>query len=479
MRGWIRSFAEKGNIRETLDRCVGRIRRFDADLKSFVRVECEDIPAAVESAELNSTGRLRGVPIAIKDNLSVKGWEVTCSSAILKGYTAPYDATVIERLRAEGAIFVGRTNMDEFAFGSSCETSVYGPTHNPWDLARVPGGSSGGSAAAVAADLVPAALGSDTGGSIRQPAAFCGIVGLKPTYGRVSRYGLVAFASSLDQIGPMTRSVEDAAILMEVMAGRDGRDSTSSDRPVPAYTAKLGESIRGLKIGMPEEYFAEGLDPEVRAAVEGAVGLLTREGARVVPVRLPSTRHAVPVYYVIGPSEASSNLARFDGVRFGNRDLSAETLGRMYESTRSRGFGAEAKRRILLGTYALSSGYYDAYYLKAMKVRRKIIDDFDAAFREADLLVSPTAPSCAFRIGEKSDDPISMYLSDVYTISANLAGIPALSLPCGLSKSGLPIGIQFMGRPFDEETLLKTGFVLEEKTGWANRAAPAYSGAGA
>ena len=415
------------------------------------------------------SGVLAGVPVAIKDNICVEGEEVTCGSKILKGFVAPYDATVIKKLKEAGAVIFGRMNMDEFAFGSSCETSCYGPTHNPHDFERVPGGSSGGSAAAVAGGVAVCALGSDTGGSIRQPAAFCGVVGLKPTYGRVSRYGLVAFASSLDQIGPITRDVRDAAILLKVIAGHDPKDSTSADVPVPDYEKSLGENIKGMKIGIPKEYFQKGLNPDVEKSVRDAVKKLESLGASMQEVSLPHTRFAVSVYYIVAPSEASSNLARFDGVRFGFRAASTGSLLEMYERSRGEGFGAEAKRRILLGTFSLSSGYYDAYYLRAMKVRTKIKNDFDEAFKKVDVIATPTAPSVAFKIGEKTTHPLEMYLSDIYTISVNLAGLPAISIPCGTAKpangnTALPIGLQLIGKPFDEVSLLKMAYAYEQNS---------------
>jgi aspartyl-tRNA(Asn)/glutamyl-tRNA(Gln) amidotransferase subunit A len=449
---------------EVLAQHLRRIERFNPRLNAFVGVEARDGDAE-RAREAAPRGKLAGIPVAVKDNICVRGWETTCASRILEGFRSPYDATVIVRLREEGAVLVGRTNMDEFAFGSSCETSCYGPTRNPWDPARSPGGSSGGSAAAVAADLAPLALGSDTGGSIRQPASFCGIVGLKPTYGRVSRYGLVAFGSSLDQIGPMARTVEDAALLLQVIAGFDPQDSTSADRPVPDYLRFCGEPVKGMRVGIPREYFGEALSAEVKKAVDAAVGALKGKGVEFREVSLPHTEYAVPVYYIIAPSEASSNLARFDGVKYGYRDPEAAGVVELVERTRGKGFGAEAKRRILLGTYALSSGYYDAYYLKAMRVRRRILEDFERAFHEVDCLVTPTSPTPAFKIGEKTSDPLSMYLSDIYTISANLAGVPALSMPCGLSSGGLPVGIQFTGRPFEEGPLLRLAFALQEKLG--------------
>ncbi len=408
-------------------------------------------------------GPLAGIPISVKDNICTHGWETTCASKILKGYVPPYDATVIRKLKEAGAVIAGKCNMDEFAFGSSNESSSFGPVYNPWDLSRVPGGSSGGSAAAVSADLAFATLGSDTGGSIRQPASFCGIVGLKPTYGRVSRYGLIAFGSSLDQIGPLTKNVEDSALMMNVLAGHDPSDSTSADLPVPDYTKSLTKNVKGLKIGIPKEYFLKGLDPEVEKVVRNAAKVYQDLGAEVIEVSLPHTPYAVHVYYVVATAEASSNLGRFDGVEYGFRAESSN-LTDMYVETRSLGFGAEAKRRILLGTFVLSSGYYDAYYLRGLKVRTLLKKDFENAFSKVDLILSPTAPTPAFKLGEKTSDPISMYLSDIYTISANLAGIPAMSLPGGFSTSGLPIGIQLMAKPFAEETIFRAAYTFEQST---------------
>jgi aspartyl-tRNA(Asn)/glutamyl-tRNA(Gln) amidotransferase subunit A len=463
------------SAREVLASHLNQIDALNPQIHAFISVEGRDAARAVASAEANPKGKLAGVPIAIKDNLCVTGWETTCGSRILKGFFSPYNATVINRLLAEGAVLTGRVNMDEFAFGSSCETSCYGPTRNPWDTERVPGGSSGGSAAAVAAGLVPVALGSDTGGSVRQPASFCGVVGLKPTYGRVSRYGLVAFASSLDQIGPITATVEDSARILEVIAGHDSMDSTSSRVPVEPYSKPLGETIKGLRVGLPKEFLSFPLPPDVQAAFDRSIKILTDAGAEIVPVSLPHTEHAVSVYYIVGPCEASSNLARFDGVRYGDRDLGAKSLADLYLRTRQQGLGAEAKRRIILGTFALSSGYYDAYYLKAMKVRRKMIDDYERAFQQADVLICPTAPSGAFKIGEKTSDPMSMYLSDIYTLSANLVGVPAISVPCGYTAQGLPVGLQFMSKPFAETTLLKAAYAFEQKSGAADRRPKIYA----
>jgi aspartyl-tRNA(Asn)/glutamyl-tRNA(Gln) amidotransferase subunit A len=424
-------------------------------------------------------GPLAGVPVAIKDVLCVQGEPTTCGSRMLKGFRPPYDATVIARLKAADAILFGKTNMDEFAMGSSTENSAYGPTHNPWDETRVPGGSSGGSAAAVAAGLAPLSLGSDTGGSIRQPAAVCGIVGLKPTYGRVSRYGLIAFASSLDQIGPFAHDLSDTALLLKVIAGHDSRDSTSVDEPVPDYSATLDKPPGSLRIGVVREFFGEGLDPEVGAAVQEAVKIYQKAGATIKEVSLPHSRDGVPAYYIVAPAECSSNLARYDGTTYGHRaeDFSPRYPGeeeiaplvRMMMVSRAQGFGPEVKRRIMLGTFALSAGYADQYYNKALQVRRKIRGDFDAAFREVDVLLGPTSPTPAFKLGERTANPLSMYLSDIYTITANLAGIPGLSIPCGLTRAGLPIGLQLLAAPFAEEALLRTARVFERETDWHTR----------
>jgi aspartyl-tRNA(Asn)/glutamyl-tRNA(Gln) amidotransferase subunit A len=406
---------------------------------------------------------LFGVPVSIKDNICTRGWETTCASKILKGHVPFYDATVVRKLREAGAILFAKCNMDEFAFGSSTETSAYGPTYNPWDVARVPGGSSGGSAACVAADEAIAALGSDTGGSIRQPAALCGVVGIKPTYGRVSRYGLVAFGSSLDQIGPLAKTVEDAAILLGVLAGHDPLDSTSADVPVPDYTQALRQEVKGLRIGLPKEYFVKGLDREVEASVRGAAETFSGLGAEITEVTLPHTEYAVAVYYIVAVAEASSNLGRYDGVQYGYR-YETDDLLEMYIETRDRGFGSEAKRRILLGTFVLSAGYYDAYYLKGQKVRTLIKQDFDQAFKKVDLILTPVSPTPAFKIGEKIDDPLAMYLSDIFTIPVNLAGVPALAMPCGFSSAGLPIGLQLIGKHFDEPALLRAAHAFEQAT---------------
>ncbi len=404
---------------------------------------------------------LAGVPVGIKDVLVMQGSPATAGSRILEGYRPPYDATVVQRLEAAGAVLVGKLNCDEFAMGSSNENSGYGPVHNPVALDRVPGGSSGGSAAAVAAGMAVATLGTDTGGSIRQPASFCGVVGVLPTYGRVSRYGLIAFASSLDRVGPFTRTVRDAAIMLGVIAGHDPLDSTSANVPVPDYVAALQQPVKGLRVGVPTEYFGAGLDPEVRVSVEAAIESLRAAGCTIHPVSLPHTRYAIPTYYLVATAEASANLARFDGVRYGFRAKDANTLNAMYRRSRDIGFGAEVKRRILLGTYALSAGYYDAYYKKAQQVRTLLTRDFVSAFDQVDVLVTPTAPTPAFKLGEKTDDPLSMYLADIYTVTASLAGICGISVPCGASSQGLPIGAQILGKHFDEATVLRAALAVE------------------
>lgn len=410
----------------------------------------------------SAKGILKDIPVAIKDNLCIKGELCTCASHILDGFVPPYSATVIERLLNNGAILLPRANMDEFAMGSSTENSYYGVSKNPYDTDRVVGGSSGGSCAAVASNQAIAALGSDTGGSIRQPAAFCGVVGMKPTYGRVSRYGLVAFASSLDQIGPITKDVTDNAILLGVISGHDPKDSTSADIPVPDYTKSLTKDIKGLKIGIPKEYFIEGVDPEINDSVRKGIKELSAMGAEVVDISLPHSDYSTAAYYIIATAEASSNLARFDGVQYGLRDKSVNSLYDMYTHTRAKGFGDEVKRRIFLGTYVLSAGYYDAYYLKALKVRTLILNDFIEAFKKVDVIITPTTPTPAFKIGEKMDDPLQMYLSDIFTISVNLAGLPAISVPCGFTKNKLPMGMQIIGKHFDEETILKTAYAYEQ-----------------
>ncbi len=445
------------NSKELFESLKTRVQAIDPKIKAYLKFQ--DSP---DIGPVNG-GPLAGIPISIKDNMCTDNWETTCASKILQGFIPPYDATVVKKLKSAGAFIAGKCNMDEFAFGSSNESSAFGPVHNPWDLSRVPGGSSGGSAAAVAADEAFAALGSDTGGSIRQPASFCNVVGLKPTYGRVSRYGLIAFGSSLDQIGPITKTVEDAAIIMNVIAGHDPNDSTSANLPVPDYTKSLVKNVKGLRIGLPKEYFIKGLDPEVERAVRGAAKLYQDLGAKIVEVSLPRAHFAVHIYYIVATAEASSNLGRFDGVQYGFRSKSSN-LNEMYIETRDQGFGAEAKRRILLGTFVLSAGYYDAYYLRGLKARTLLKKEFEEAFKQADLILSPTSPTPPFRLGEKIDDPISMYLSDIYTISANLAGIPAMSIPGGFSSTGLPIGIQLMAKPFDEETIFRAAYTFEQST---------------
>jgi aspartyl-tRNA(Asn)/glutamyl-tRNA(Gln) amidotransferase subunit A len=405
---------------------------------------------------------LAGVPVAIKDVMSTCGVRTTAGSKILENYVPAYDCTAVARLEAAGAVILGKLNCDEFAMGSSNENSAFYPVHNPRDLERVPGGSSGGSAAAVAAGMAIATLGSDTGGSIRQPASFCGVVGFMPSYGRVSRYGLIAFASSLDRIGPLTNTVKDAALMLRTIAGRDPMDSTSADAPVPDYAATLESDVRGLRVGVPKEYFGEGLEAEVRSSVETAIEKISRLGCEVVPISLPHTTYAIPAYYIVATAEASANLARYDGVRYGLRASDARTLGEMYSRTRDAGFGAEVKRRILLGTYVLSAGYYDAYYLKAQRVRTLLTRDFDAAFQQVDAIVTPTSPTPAFKLGEKTDDPLAMYLADIYTVTADLAGIPGISVPCGNTRAGLPIGLQILGRQFDEATVLRLAHAYEQ-----------------
>ena len=440
-----------------------QIKEVGKKTNALISFDPDALKSRAESLKQNKKkGKLFGIPIAIKDNICVKDELATCSSKILKDFRAPYDATCIQKLKEEGALIIGRSNMDEFAFGSSCETSCYGATRNPWDLNRIPGGSSGGSAAAVANDETILAIGSDTGGSIRQPASLCGVVGLKPTYGRVSRYGLIAFASSLDQIGPLGKDVQDTALLLNTIAGFDPKDSTSADIPVPDYTKSLVKDVKGLKIGVPKEYFVGGANKEATEAVWNAIKLLEKLGAKYEEISLPHTEYALSVYYIIAPAEASSNLARFDGVQYGLR--SKGPLLEMYKETRKAGFGNEAKRRIILGTYVLSSGYYDAYYLKAQKVRTSIKEDFDEAFKNFDCIITPTSPTPAFKLGEKLDDPLSMYLSDIFTIPANLSGIPGISVPCGFTKSGLPLGLQILAKPFAEETIFRVAYTFEQNT---------------
>ncbi len=472
-----------GESAEAITRaCLDAIKTRDGRVKAFLHV---DEAAALEQARAVDAkrkagaplGPLAGVPVAVKDVLCTKGVATTCGSKMLRNFRPPYDARVVTALRDADAVLIGKTNLDEFAMGSSTENSAFHVTRNPWDVTRVPGGSSGGSAAAVAAGLAPVALGTDTGGSVRQPAALCGVVGLKPTYGRASRFGLVAFASSLDQVGPFGRTVADAARLLGVIAGHDPRDSTSVDAPVPPYLDQLDESVRSLTIGVPREYFGEGLDPEVERAVRAALTVYEGLGATVKEVSLPHSPHAVATYYLVATAEASSNLARYDGVHYGHR---AETwnpetereygrLVAMYQATRAEGFGPEVQRRVMLGTYALSSGYYDAYYLKALKVRRLIKNDFDRAFAECDVILGPTSPTAAWTVGEKADDPLAMYLSDIYTISANLAGIPGVSIPCGFTADVMPIGLQLLTAPFEEAKLLRAARMYERETDWYKR----------
>lgn len=421
-------------------------------------------------AEGKKRGALEGIPIGLKDVLAVRGQKLTCASKILENYVSPYTASSLEKLKSRGGIFWGRLNMDEFAMGSSCENSAFQPTHNPWDLSRIPGGSSGGSAAAVAAGECVASLGSDTGGSIRQPASLCGVVGMKPTYGLVSRYGLAAFASSLDQIGPFARCVKDAAILLEAVAGHDPKDSTSVDCEIPDYASNISlEAFKGAKIGIPKEYFGAGIDPEVKAIVEKAIADCASQGAEIVEISLPHTDLAIPVYYIIATAEASSNLARYDGVRYTRRSPNTTDAIDIYYKSRAEGFGEEVKRRIILGSYVLSSGYYDAYYLRAQKVRTLIRRDFEAAFEKVDVIMTPTSPTTAFKIGEKTSDPLSMYLSDICTINVNLAGLPGISVPCGFSDAGLPVGLQMIGKAFDERNLLSFAASYEAAHEWASR----------
>ncbi|MCE5267173.1 MAG: Asp-tRNA(Asn)/Glu-tRNA(Gln) amidotransferase subunit GatA [Planctomycetaceae bacterium] len=482
--------------RELTQAYLDRIARHDAAIGAFLRVDAARALAQADSVDCRRRagkplGSLAGLPVAVKDVLCTEGERTTCASRMLEQFRPPYDATVVAKLKAADAVLIGRTNMDEFAMGGSNENSAFRPVHNPWDLARVPGGSSGGSAAAVSARMTPLAIGSDTGGSIRSPAALCGITGLKPTYGRVSRYGLVAFASSLDQVGPMGQSAEDCALLLEVLAGHDPKDSTSVDTPAPRYSETIRQPLECLRLGLVREHFGDGLNPEVEAAAREAVRVYESLGATVVDLSLPHSKYAVATYYIIAPCEASSNLARYDGVHFGYRagqgaevsDQGAEIRGadssnspasdsplvRMYRDSRSDGFGAEVKRRIMLGTYALSAGYYDAYYKKALQVRRLIRQDFDRAFEQVDLIVGPVTPTPAFKLGERTDDPLAMYLFDLYTVSTNLAGIAAMSIPCGVSSAGLPIGLHLQSPPFAEERLLRAAHMYQRATDWHKR----------
>ncbi len=454
--------------REITDSVLRRIEKVEKKVHAFITLMADEATEQASRADImiqnGEGGPLTGIPLAIKDLICIQGTRTTCGSRILENYIPPYDATVVENLKAAGAVFVGKANMDEFAMGSSTENSFFGPTHNPWDLERIPGGSSGGSAAAVAADECIASLGSDTGGSIRQPAACCGVVGLKPTYGRVSRYGLVAFASSLDQIGPFGKDVRDTALLMNVIGSHEPRDSTSVDNALPDYTRALTGDVRPMVLGIPRECFIQGIDPEVESAVREAIQTLEKLGARVVEVTLPNSQYAVAVYYIVAPAEASSNLARYDGVKYGFRAKESRDLLEMYMESRSQGFGAEVKRRIMLGTYVLSAGYYEAYYRKASQVRTLIGEDFQKAFSACDVLIMPTTPTPAFKLGEKIDDPLQMYLSDVFTIPCNLAGLPGLSLPCGFTKEGLPIGLQIVANHFQEEKLFRVAHTYEQNT---------------
>ncbi len=462
--------------RAVTEAVLGRIKAVDGKVRAYITVTEDVARRQAEEADMRLASKdpgspLLGIPVAVKDNMCTEGIKTTCASKILGNFVPPYDATVVRKLKQAGYVLCGKPNMDEFAMGSSTENSGFFITKNPWDLARIPGGSSGGSAAAVAAGECIGALGSDTGGSIRQPAACCGVVGLKPTYGRVSRFGLVAFASSLDQIGPITKDVTDAALLMNVIAGHDPRDSTSVNIPAPDFTKALKKDAKGLKIGIPKEYFIEGMDPEVERSVRDAVKTLERLGARAVEVSLPHTGYAVATYYILATSEASSNLARYDGVKYGFRVQGAKDLMDMYFKTRSQGFGPEVKRRIMLGTYALSAGYYEAYYKKGQQVRTLIKRDFDEAFKAVDVIATPTAPTAAFKIGEKSADPLQMYLSDIFTISVNLAGIPGISIPCGFTRENLPIGLQLLGKHFDEENILHFAYAYEQATEWHKKRA--------
>jgi len=456
------------SISEIATAILDRIDEVDNQIRAFLKVDADSlIRQARELDRRRDTGELKlgfltGIPIAVKDNIVTRDMETTAGSRMLEHYMSPYDATVIRKLKQDGALLLGKTNCDEFAMGSSNENSAFFPTRNPWDLTRVSGGSSGGSAASVASFQVPAALGSDTGGSIRQPAAFCGVVGLKPTYGRVSRYGLIAFASSLDQIGPLARTVRDSASLLQVIAGHDSHDSTSARHPVDNYVSQLNRDINGLRVGVPAEWFSSSLDPDVQHYVNGAIRTFEQLGCKIEEVHLPHSKYAVAIYYIIAPAEASSNLARYDGVKFGYRTGEYPDLESMYRHTRSEGFGEEVKRRIMIGTYVLSSGYYDAYYLKASKIRTLIRKDYVNVFNSVDIIVGPTTPTLPFKIGEKNDDPLEMYLTDIFTVPANLAGLPGISLPCGFTQEGLPIGVQILAPHFKEALLLRVAYNLEQ-----------------
>ncbi|MBV9080886.1 MAG: Asp-tRNA(Asn)/Glu-tRNA(Gln) amidotransferase subunit GatA [Elusimicrobia bacterium] len=471
--------SKKFTARDVAASSLNAIKRTNGKLNAYLTVLEQEALAIADAVDAKikagkPVGKLAGVPIALKDNLMLTGAKTTCASKILGNYIAPYDAFVVKRLKDEDAVFVGKTNLDEFAMGSSTENSAFGPTRNPWDTARIPGGSSGGSAAAVATRTVPIALGSDTGGSIRQPASLCGVLGLKPTYGRVSRYGVIAFASSLDQIGPFTHTAQDMALVMSVISGKDPADSTSVDEPVPDFSAEAAKSIKGLKIGIPNEYFIEGVDPEVTKAVNAAAETMKKLGAEVKKISLPNSGAALAVYYILAPSEASSNLARFDGMRYGFRSPGASNLIEQYAIDRRDGFGPEVTRRIMIGTYALSSGYYDAYYAKAQKVRTLIKRDFDTAFKDVDLILTPVSPTPAFKLGEKVGDPLTMYLSDIFTIPCNLAGIPGISVPCGFSSENLPIGVQFYADLFKDDLLIRAAAAYLNETGF-HRKTPAVT----
>ena len=460
---------------DILDSVYKRIESVDPKVKAYLLLIKEKAYEMAGAAQKRidkgeNVTELTGIPVGLKDNMVLEGVETTCGAEMLKGYKPPYTSTVLKKLEEAGAVFIGKLNMDEYAFGSSTENSAFFTTHNPWNLERVPGGSSGGSAAAVAADMCVAALGSDTGGSIKQPASLCGVTGLRPTYGRVSRYGLIAFGSSLDQIGPLTKTAKDSAVLLKYMAGADGRDSTSAPEKVLNYSGQLDRGVSGLTIGIPEEYFAEGMDGGVKEAVENAVKVFEGKGAKTKMISLPHTKYALDVYYIVAPAEASSNLARFDGVQYGLRDTEAGNLIDMYKKSRQKGFGPETKRRIMLGTYVLSSGYYDAYYKQAQKARTLIKKDFDNAFSGGvDLIMTPTSPTTAFKIGEKSSDPLTMYLSDVFTIAPNLAGLPGISVPCGFDRQNLPVGLQILGKPFDETALFNAAFLYQQETEWHSK----------
>ena len=456
---------------------LNRIKQYDKLLNSFITVSDEHALAQARAADARlASGNavsLTGIPLAQKDIFCTNGIKTSCGSKMLDNFKSPYDATVIEKFNLAGAVMLGKTNMDEFAMGSSNETSFYGAVKNPWDTSMVPGGSSGGSAAAVAARIAPASTGTDTGGSIRQPAALCGVTGLKPTYGRVSRYGMIAFASSLDQAGPLAQTAEDAGLLLNVMAGFDQKDSTSVEQPVPDYTATLNTNLKGLKIGLPKEYFGEGVDANVAKAVEAAINEYKKMGAEIVDISLPNSNLAVPAYYVVAPAECSSNLSRFDGVRFGYRCEDPKDLEDLYKRSRGEGFGAEVKRRIMIGAYVLSAGYYDAYYIKAQKARRLISDDFKQAFEKVDVIMGPTSPTTAFKVGEKSNDPVSMYLSDIYTIATNLAGLPGMSIPCGFANK-MPVGLQIIGNYFEEGRLLNVAHQYQQATDWHKQMPEAF-----